>query len=215
MRTSRFPRAYFQRADEREDTTFYESPRLVVHIDEAAIKAAGALYAELLPPDATLLDLMSSWRSHLPASFEYKKLVGLGMNAVELAQNPQLNDYVVHNLNTEPRLPFDDASFDGAICTVSVQYLTQPVAIFAEVGRVLRPGAPFIVTFSNRCFPTKAVRVWTETNDQQHMQLVQSYFEDAACFEDIRVLDRSPRSRWSDPLYAVVGQRNDVPLSST
>ena len=215
MRTSRFPRAYFQRVDESEDNTFYENPRLVVHIDDAAIKAAGALYAELLPPKATLIDLMSSWRSHLPASFEYTKLVGLGMNTVELAQNPQLNDYVVHNLNTDPRLPFDDASFDGAMCTVSVQYLTQPVAVFAEVGRVLRVGAPFIVTFSNRCFPTKAVRVWTETDDQQHTQLVQSYFEDAECFENIGVLDRSPRSRWSDPLYAVVGQRNELLLSPT
>lgn len=199
------PPEYFARVDESADTGFYDQPRLVVHIDEGAIAAAGQLYAELLPPGGALLDLMSSWRSHLPPGFRYKSLVGLGMNAVELAQNPQLTSYVIRDLNANPALPFDDNSLDGAVCTVSVQYLTRPVEVFAEVGRVLRPGAPFVVTFSNRCFPSKAVRVWAATDDEQHARLVALYFQQAGLFGRIEAYDRSPRNRWGDPLYGVAG----------
>ena len=201
------PPEYFTRYDEGVDAMFYDQPRLVVHIDEGAIKAAGQLYAELLPADGALLDLMSSWRSHLPPQVRYTAMVGLGMNPVELAQNPQLTSYVLRDLNANPALPFDDASFDGAICTVSVQYLTRPVEVFAEVGRVLKPGAPFIVTFSNRCFPSKAVRVWTATDDKQHARLVALYFQRAGLFGRVDSYDRSPRGLWGDPLYAVAGWR--------
>jgi len=199
------PPEYFARYDESTDTNFYDQPRLVVHIDEGAIKAAGRLYADLLPPAGALLDMMSSWRSHLPPEFRYETMVGLGMNPVELAQNPQLTSYVLRDLNANPALPFDDSSFDGAICTVSVQYLTRPVEVFAEVGRVLKPGAPFVVTFSNRCFPSKAVRVWAATDDQQHTRLVSLYFQRAGLFDRIESYDRSPRSWLGDPLYGVAG----------
>jgi ubiquinone/menaquinone biosynthesis C-methylase UbiE len=134
-------------------------------------------------------------------------VVGLGMNEDELRLNEQLDDFLVKDLNDDPALPFADATFDGVVCTVSVQYLTQPVAVFAEVGRVLKPGAPFIVTFSNRCFPSKAVHIWVTTGDNQHTKLVQSYFEHSGAYSAIRSLDRSP-SRWlSDPLFAVVGRK--------
>jgi SAM-dependent methyltransferase len=202
------PTEYFARYDEGADSNFYGQPRLVVHIDDGAIEAAGALYAELLPPDGALLDLMSSWRSHLPPDFRYRSMVGLGMNPVEMAQNPQLSSYVIRDLNADPALPFDDASFDGALCTVSVQYLTRPLAVFAEVGRTLTPGAPFVVTFSNRCFPSKAVRVWTSTDDPQHMRLVSLYFQRSGLFDRIEVYDRSPRGWGADPLYGVAGWKS-------
>lgn len=196
----------FQRHDETDDARFYEQPRLVVHIDDRAIAATTQLFKEYLPADGRILDLMSSWRSHLPTDVTYEQVVGLGMNAVELERNPQLSSYVVQNLNQQPQLPFNDASFDGGMVTVSVQYLTDPTAVYQEVARVLKPGAPFITVFSNRMFPTKAVMIWQSLDDKGHQQLVRSYYEQSTLFDQIEVLDRSPRG-WSDPLYAVVGRR--------
>lgn len=201
-----FPPNYFQRYDEASDEEFYEQPRLVTHIDEGAIAAVTQLYRELLPTDGAILDLMSSWVSHLPPEISYSRVIGLGMNADELAANPQLDEWLVHNLNRAPELPFADGAFDGATICVSVQYLQQPVLVFREIGRVLRPDAPLIVTFSNRCFPTKAVAVWQSLDDRGHGRLVESYFEQAGNWSAIEVLDRSPRRWRSDPLYAVVGR---------
>jgi SAM-dependent methyltransferase len=194
------PLAY-AREDESTDDQFYAMPRKVVHIDDHAIAALGELYASVLPAGGRLLDLMSSWRSHLPADVRAREVVGLGLNAEEMADNPQLAAHVVHDVNREAQLPFGDAEFDGAMCAVSIQYVIHPVRLLREVRRVLRPGAPFVVSFSNRCFPTKAVAVWLDTTDQQHVQLVRTYFEAAGGFADVSVEDRSPRR--GDPLYAV------------
>ena len=199
---------FFERVDEEDDTLFYREPRLVVHIDEAAIVEIGRIFEELLPSEGVLLDLMSSWRSHLPSDFAKERMVGLGLNAVEMRENPQLDEYVVHDVNRKPRLPFEDASFDGVILTVSVQYLTRPVEVFREVGRVLRPGAPLVVTFSNRMFPTKAVRIWQACGDEQRTTLVKMYLQRAGGFVGIRGEDRSPEPKgFSDPVYIVTGRR--------
>jgi len=201
-----FPPAAYEREDESDDRQFYEAPRKVVHIDEPAIAALGRLYGDLLPGGGRLLDLMSSWRSHLPAGFVAGEVVGLGLNAEEMADNPGLARHVVHDLNVHARLPFDDAVFDGAMCAVSIQYATHPVRLFREVGRVLRPGAPFVVSFSNRCFPTKAVTLWLSTTDAQHVELVRSYFAAAGDWTDVTAENRSPGPD-GDPLYAVWARR--------
>jgi len=169
----------FRRFDEDDDSAFYSFPRRVVHIDDGAIVALTRLYAVLVPAGGHVLDLMSSWRSHFPASFG-GAAIGLGLNAVEMAENPQLASAVVHDLNREPGLPFADATFDAVVCAVSVQYLTRPLDVFREVRRVLRPGAPFVVSFSNRCFPDKAISIWRVTDDQQHVDVVTAYFADSA-----------------------------------
>ena len=204
------PADAYTRDDDAPDRAFYTVPRKVVHIDDGAIAALGRLYGELLPQRGRLLDLMSSWRSHLPPEYEGAEVVGLGMNAEEMADNPQLRRFVVHDVNHEPSLPFEDASFDGAVCAVSVQYVRHPVRVFREVARVLRPDAPFVVAFSNRCFPTKAVRIWLETTDAQHLTLVRSYFERAGGWTDIRTEDRSPGGD-ANPLYAVTARRTSRP----
>jgi SAM-dependent methyltransferase len=191
----------FTRDDESPDDRFYVSPRKVVHIDDGAIAALGALYTEILPRGGRLLDLMSSWRSHLPPDFRAAAVVGLGLNAEEMADNPQLGSHAVHDVNRDTRLPFGDAEFDGAMCAVSIQYVIHPVLLLREVRRVLRPGAPFVVSFSNRCFPTKAVAVWLDTTDAQHVGLVRAYFETAGDWVDVKDADRSPAH--GDPLYAV------------
>ncbi len=143
---------------------------------------------------------MSSWRSHLPHA-GLGHVTGLGMNAAEMADNPQLDTWLVHNLNREPRLPFDDASFDAVVCAVSVQYLVEPVAVFTDVGRVLVPGGPLVVSFSNRCFPTKAVAIWLANGDEIHRALVRGYLEQAG-FAGV-VDERRPSS--DDPLFVVWG----------
>jgi SAM-dependent methyltransferase len=191
----------FTRDDESPDDQFYSFARKVVHIDDGAIAALGALYAEVLPKDGRLLDLMSSWRSHLPRGLRAGAVVGLGMNAEEMADNPQLATHVVHDVNRASRLPFANAEFDGAMCAVSIQYVVHPVLLLREVRRVLKPGAPFVVSFSNRCFPTKAVAVWLDTTDEQHVALVRSYFHAAGGFTDIQDAERTAGR--GDPLYAV------------
>jgi ubiquinone/menaquinone biosynthesis C-methylase UbiE len=144
--------------------------------------------------------------SHLPTEIEYRRVIGLGMNEVELRRNESLDSYVVQNLNTNPGLPFGDAEFDGAGICVSIDYLIRPVEVLREVGRVLKVDAPTIISFSNRCFPSKAVAVWHQLDDRGHMRLVERYLEDAGNFADIRSMDRSSRRVFGDPLYAVVGR---------
>ncbi len=196
----------FRRYDESPDEEFYRTPRLVTHIDDRAIAAVTQLYREYFPADGAILDLMSSWVSHLPPEVGYRQVVGLGMNEEELKRNPRLDEHVVQNLNEDPILPFENAEFDGAGICVSIDYLTRPVEVLREVGRVLKVGAPVVITFSNRCFPTKAVAVWHELDDAGHVRLVEQYLREAGNFEDVRSLDRSPRRMFSDPLYAVVGK---------
>ena len=200
------PEGAFGRMDETPDEEFYRTPRLVTHIDDRAIAAVTQLYRELFPPDGEVLDLMSSWVSHLPPETSYERVIGLGMNETELRRNDRLDSYVVQNLNENPRLPFGDAEFDGCGICVSIDYLTRPVEVLREVGRILKAGAPVVITFSNRCFPTKAVAVWHQLDDRGHVRLVEGYLEEAGTFRDIRGLDRSPRRLFSDPLYAVVGE---------
>ncbi len=196
----------FEREDETPDGLFYVQPRLLVHIDDFAIEAAGRIYGELLPTGGALLDLMSSYKSHLPAELNWTRLIGLGMNETELRENDQLTDYVVHDLNADPRMPFDDASFDGAAVTVSVQYMTRPVEIFRDVARVLKPRAPFVITYSNRMFPTKAVRIWRSLDDRERATLISTYFKYAGGFGDVQARDCSIPATgggYNDPLFAV------------
>jgi SAM-dependent methyltransferase len=196
---------FFRRLDDSDDELFYLSPRFVVHIDDAAIRTVGGIYASRLERGGAILDLMSSWRSHLPPELRPARVVGLGLNRAEMADNPALTEIVMHNLNRTPQLPFDNETFDGAVLTVSVQYLIHPVEVFAEVGRVLRPGAPFVVTFSNRMFPTKAVAIWVNASEQRRVDLVGYYFTHSGAFEKIETIDRS--SGEADPVWAVLGYR--------
>ncbi len=209
MQLKDIPHEYFRRQDESSDFGFYQSPRLVAHIDDAAIAALGAFFRPRVPDGADVLDLMSAYLTHLPpdGQAQCRRVAGLGMNEAEMAANAQLTDHVVHSLNDDPALPYADASFDMALCTVSVQYLLHPAQVFAEVRRVLHPGGQFLVSFSNRCFPTKATRLWLGTDDAQHVALVRLYFEQSGGWETTEA-DISPHPGRSDPLYVVTGRRS-------
>ena len=208
----------FARSQDEPDTAFYAKPRLVDHLDRTATTQVEALYGHLIPAGARILDLMSSWKSHLPARLDTAEVVGLGMNAEELAANPRLSERRVHDLNREPRLPFAAARFDAVVCTVSVEYLTQPFAVFAEVHRVLRPGGRFVLTFSNRWFPPKVIRAWQTCHEFERPGLVLEYFLRHGGFRDLetfslRGLPRPADDKYadrltqSDPVYAVWGNR--------
>jgi SAM-dependent methyltransferase len=206
----------FQRADETVDSDFYSQARHINHLDEAAQKQLKSVYNELIPPHSEILDLMSSVNSHIDDRLESKKITGLGMNEEELTANPVLNEIVVHDINQQQRLPFDDASFDIIVCSLSIEYITQPSRLFDEVARLLRPEGRFIISFSNRWFPTKAIQVWNNLHDFERIGLVMEHFIASAHFSDINTysLRGIPRPRndrhnipLSDPIYVVWADR--------
>ena len=207
----------FDRENETDDGLFYRKPRFVNHIDEKAIGTIAGLYGSLIHPGSDVLDLMSAWRSHVPDTADLKSLVGLGMNADEMADNPQLTDFRVHDLNAYPKLPFEDNSFDIVIGTVSVEYLIHPDEVFADVARVLRPGGTFVLTFSNRWFPPKVIRIWPELHEFERMGLVLEYFLRTGKFNALNTFSSRgwprpetdkyyPEMFTSDPVYAVWGR---------
>ena len=211
---SAYPPELFRRQDESDDSLFYSEPRLVVHIDYEAIGAISSYFHEVLPRDAVILDLMSSWRSHMPPDLPITRLMGLGLNSVELDENPQLHDRIVHDINANPVLPLEDCSLDAAVVTVSIQYMVRPVEIFAEVNRALKRGADFHVIYSNRMFPTKAVAVWQSLDDRRRAQLIASYFQNSGGWEDIRAFNITPElPHYSDPVYVVAASKEKRPAS--
>jgi SAM-dependent methyltransferase len=202
------PPELFRRMDESPDGEFYVVPRLVTHIDDATIAALTAVYRERLPAGGAILDLMSSWVSHLPDEVAYARVAGLGMNREELARNPRLTDFVVHDLNVDPRLPYPDRTFDAVVNAVSVQYLARPVEVFGEVRRVLRPGGVHLIATSHRMFPTKAIAAWHSLEPAQRLALIALYLELAGGYEDVQIFDHSPPG--ADPLWVVSAR---VPLA--
>jgi SAM-dependent methyltransferase len=206
------PADWFARSDEAPDAGFYDRPRFVQHIDDAAIAAVTDAIRRHVPPGADLLDLMSSWVSHLPAPDQLPlgRVAGLGLNPEELAANPRLREWSLVDLNRAGRLPYPDGAFDAVLITVSIQYLTRPVATLREVARVLRPNGNVLISFSDRMFPTKAVRVWQETPVERRASLVATYLEQAGGFGPIHVEHPLPQRGpfgGRDPLWIVVGRR--------
>lgn len=200
--------------DESNDALFYEMPRFVTHVDEAFIQSLTQLYQERLTPNSRILDLMSSWVSHLPEEMDFAHVEGHGLNAEELAKNPSFNHYFVQNLNQNPQLPLPDHSFDAVLNTVSVQYLQYPEAVFSEILRVLKPGGVAIISFSNRMFWQKAIQAWREGSETQRLDLVKRYFQSTSGFTAPEVIKKAALPsvfnlfQGGDPFYAVLAQRS-------
>lgn len=216
------------------DRDFYSYPRFVTHVDDGFIRTLTDLYRERLRPEHEVLDLMSSWVSHLPPEVAYKRVAGHGMNAQELGRNPRLDYFFVKDLNREQSLEMESGSFDAVLCTVSVQYLEQPEKVFAEVFRILRPGGIFIVSFSNRLFYEKAISAWWDGTAYSRVQVVVQYFQCIDGFTQPEVVRKIPAQAgggsqdgnspfgWimgllgslsgSDPFYAVVAYKNFKPV---
>lgn len=202
--------------DDTNDTDFYDSPRFVTHVDEGFINRLKNLYREQLEPDTRILDLMSSWVSHLPDELNFAHVEGHGMNAAELAKNPRLDHFFVQDLNKNPQLPFNDADFDAVLNTVSIQYLQYPEAIFSEIHRILKPNGIAIISFSNRMFYQKAIAAWRDGTDTSRVELVKQYFRSVDGFSQPEVVMRQmpEPSFWQmlgivrgDPFYAVMARK--------
>ena len=206
------PPVAFSRQDSSDDLDFYAPPRLVTHIDERATAALTGYYAETIPRDAVVLDLMSSWVSHLPADLPTSEVIGHGMNATELDSNPRLDRWFIQDLNRDPVLPLPDASVDTVLCCVGVQYLTRPLEVFAEVRRILRPGGRAIISYSNRCFPMKAVRIWMSLDVAGQANLIRTYLERSG-FTSIAAHVLAD-GKAGDPLVAVESTNQSTELSA-
>ncbi len=203
--------------DQTDDTLFYSFPRFVTHVDEGFIQQLTDLYRNRLQPQTRVLDLMSSWVSHLPDDIQFAHVEGHGLNEEELRRNPQLDSYFVQNLNQNPNLPFEDASFDAVLIAVSIQYLQYPEQVFAQIHRVLKPDGVTIVSFSNRMFFQKAIQAWRDASEAERIELVKQYFNSVPDgFSEPEAIARKSDApdflQWmglagGDPFYAVIAYR--------
>ncbi|CAD5980982.1 Methyltransferase type 11 [Planktothrix tepida] len=208
--------------DETDDSLFYSFPRFVTHVDEAFIDQLTTLYRNRLKPQTRILDLMSSWVSHLPNDIEFAHVEGHGMNEEELAKNSQLDHYFIQDLNQNPKLPLSDQEFDAVLICVSIQYLQYPEAIVSEIHRILKPGGISIISFSNRMFYQKAIAAWREETEANRIELVKGYFNSVQInhlpgFSSPEVISNQSKTPLfmqmlgmggSDPFYAVIASRN-------
>ncbi len=200
--TTDFPEQFFWRQDESADENFYLEPRFVTHIDDATIRQLTQFYREQIAPGSRVLDLMSSWISHLPEDVAYGQVSGLGMNQAELEANPRLSDFCVQDLNNIPTLPFNDNAFDAVLIAVSIQYLIKPIEVMAEINRCLAEGGQCIVAMSHRLFPTKAIQAFHVLSPNDRCQVVATYMARGG-MTAVEAFDRSPAS--GDPLWIVRG----------
>jgi len=186
-----------------DDREFYDSPRFVTHADDAFLDRLTELYASVLTPGDRVFDAMGSWVSHLPAE-SYSRVVGHGLNGTELEENDRLDEWFRQDLNSDQSLPLSDDSFDAVLCALSIQYLQYPEAVVAEFARVLAPGGVLVVSFTNRMFPTKAVRAWRTASMDGRASLVYSYCRAAG----LTVSDIVRERPGADPFYAVVARHS-------
>ncbi len=202
----------FTRADEHKDPEFYAVPRYVYHIDEGAVSALTNYYKTAVKPGSDILDICSSWVSHYPVDFPEKmgKISASGISRLELMGNDQLTvGFTVVDLNEEKRLPYEDGSFDIVTCVVSIDYLTDPRAVMKEINRVLRPGGKFIVSQSNRFFPSKVVNCWLRYNDRERLEYIRAMFKYTGGWKDeIDCWDITAKGDDArDPMYIVEGTK--------
>mmetsp|Transcript_21387 Transcript_21387/g.48263 ORF Transcript_21387/g.48263 Transcript_21387/m.48263 type:complete len:327 (+) Transcript_21387:317-1297(+) len=199
----------FFRADEGDDENFYTLPRLVYHIDEPAVASLTQYYRNNISKGSKILDICSSWVSHYPLEFKdnMKRISGTGMNPLELMANDQLTDYEAKNLNVDTKLPYEDSEFDVVTCVVSIDYLIKPIEVLREVNRVLKPGGQVIISQSNRCFPSKAIQMWLNMNDRQHLELINGYLKyagfDPAAVRAFDITAKVPGQSYNDPMFIV------------
>lgn len=200
----------FARENDQDDAEFYSSERFASHLDSLALDTVEKIIGSLIRSEnAKILDLMSSWDSHIPPSVKPAEVIGLGLNEAELDQNTALSRYIIHDINRNPQLPFADNTFDAVICTVSVDYMTRPVEVFKEIGRILKTGGLNLIIFSNRMFPPKAVKIWKEASEKERVFIVEDFFKQSEAFGKIHKFVSRGKPRPKDDKYAYSGIPSD------
>ena len=197
----------YKRIDESDDSYFYGEPRLLIHVDQHASTTLATYFEQWLPEKGIILDLMSSYCSHLPDGVAYKSVVGLGMNEVELKENPRLTECLVHDLNKDPLLPFDDNYFDACLISFSIQYLLKPVEVLADIARILKPLGVCHVAYSNRTFPTKAVAIWLSSANSEKAKLIKYNFDESLMYDPPEIDWLVASGKGFDPLCVVRAAR--------
>lgn len=200
----------FRRSNEVDDREFYQSPRLVHHLDSTARSHVRRIYARLLSPGMRVLDLMSSWESHIPEKLKTCEVAGIGLNKEELESNEQLTNHTVRDLNKKPHLPYSDRYFDAAVCTVSIEYLIRPREVIAEVARVIRPGGLFVIIVSDRWFPGKQILQWTDLHPFERQGFILNYLLQEKGFDELQTESLRGYPRPAEDKYS-----NEVSLSDS
>ncbi len=190
-----------QKLDGRSDDTFYADPRFVTHADDAFIDRLRTCYASVLTPDDRVFDAMSSWVSHLP-NVPLERVVGHGLNEAELRENDAFDKWFIQDLNEQQLLSLADESFDCVFCALSVQYLQYPEAVFSEFERVLTADGTIVVSFTDRLFPTKAIRRWRDASMDERLAVVTQYLDAGG----LRTVETHREQPADDPFYTVIGQ---------
>lgn len=203
-------REAYSRKDEFDDRIFYAKDRFVDHLDTLALATVEQIIGDVISQaNPVILDLMAGWNSHIPDKLRPSRVVGLGLNENELRKNKALSEHIIHDLNRDPCLPFPGETFDAVINTVSVDYMTRPLEVFAEVARILKATGLFLVIFSNRMFPQKAVRIWKESSEEERLFLVEGYFRQSGAFGEPTVVISRNKPRPKEDKYAFLGIPSD------
>lgn len=207
----------FQRDNEEDDSIFYDKPRLTAHIDSKCHENLVKTYERILPPSGKILDLMSSYQSHIPTEREYY-VIGLGLNAEEMKNNKTLNEFIVHDLNKNPCLPFEKEEFDIIICDLGIEYVTKPFKLISEIKRVLKTKGIVTFSFSNRYFPPKVIKLWIDLHEFERLGYVLELLLRNGGFQNFKTFsyrgyDRPKDDKYfgytflSDPLYIVCASK--------
>ena len=203
------------KSDISDDEIFYQQPRFVHHLSDSFRNRLTSLYSEYLLNHHIILDLMSSWVSHLPSNISYKKVIGHGMNEAELSSNEILDSFFVQNLNKKQNMPIEDSSVDVGLIVAGWQYLQYPEKVSLELSRVIKSDSFLIISFTNRAFWTKAPNIWTYSSEEKSIEYVTSVLTSNG-WKIEKILNEKTQdkklfgfySSESDPFFSVIARNN-------
>ena len=203
------------KSDISDDEIFYQQPRFVHHLSDSFRTRLTTLYSEYLLNHHIILDLMSSWVSHLPTNIRYKKVIGHGMNEAELSSNERLDRFFVQNLNKKQNMPIEDSSVDVGLIVAGWQYLQYPEKVSLELSRVIKSDSLLIISFTNRAFWTKAPNIWTYSSEEKRIEYVTSVLTSNG-WRIEKILNEKTQdkklfgfySSESDPFFSVIARNN-------
>ena len=203
------------KSDIFDDEIFYQQPRFVHHLSDSFRNRLTSLYSEYLLNHHIILDLMSSWVSHLPSNISYKKVIGHGMNEAELSSNERLDKFFVQNLNKKQNMPIEDSSVDVGLIVAGWQYLQYPEKVSLELSRVIKSDSLLIISFTNRAFWTKAPNIWTYSSEEKRIEYVTSVLTSNG-WRIEKILNEKTQdkklfgfySSESDPFFSVIARNN-------
>ena len=203
------------KSDICDDEIFYQQPRFVHHLSDSFRTRLTSLYSEYLLNHHIILDLMSSWVSHLPSNISYKKVIGHGMNEAELSSNERLDRFFVQNLNKKQNMPIEDSSIDVGLIVAGWQYLQYPEKVSLELSRVIKSDSLLIISFTNRAFWTKAPNIWTYSSEEKRIEYVTNVLTSNGWRIEKILNERTHDKKLfgfysseSDPFFSVIARNN-------